>query len=180
MRARARPAPGPRSTARRRARTDLIVVHCAATPPSMDVGAREIDRWHRARGFREIGYHFVVRRNGSVEPGRRVEEIGAHARGQNHHSLGICLVGGRGEQGGAEANFTAAQYEALWRLLEGLAPRYPTADVLGHADLPGVNKACPCFDVQRWMTARAAQAPPTPPASAPSAVSDDPDPLDQP
>lgn len=121
----------------------------------MDIGAREIDHWHRARGFREIGYHFVIRRDGEVETGRPLGEIGAHARGHNHRSVGVCLVGGRGAGGGAEANFTAAQYDALWRLLGALAPRFPDAEVLGHADLPKVRKACPCFDVRDWMESRA-------------------------
>lgn len=149
------PAPA-RRLGRRRRRTDLVVVHCAATPASMDVGVVEIDRWHRARGFRGVGYHFVIRRSGEVELGRPLEEIGAHARGHNDRSVGVCLVGGRGDAGGAQANFAGVQYDALWRLLGALAPIYPEAEALGHADLPNVRKDCPCFDVRAWMEARAA------------------------
>lgn len=140
-----------------RARTDLIVVHCAATPPDIDVGAREIDAWHRKRGFRAIGYHFVVRRGGGVEPGRGLAERGAHARGVNDRSVGVCLIGGIDAGGRPQANFTPAQYDQLWRLLADLAAIYPRARVLGHSDLPGVRKACPCFDVGAWLDTRAAE-----------------------
>lgn len=135
---------------RDRDRTDLLVVHCAATPPDMDIGAAEIDRWHRQRRFLMIGYHYVIRRDGTIEPGRPPGKWGAHARGFNHNSVGICLVGGVDKRNRPEANFTPQQYETLKHLLLGLLSQYPDAVVVGHRDLPGVTKACPSFDVQDW------------------------------
>jgi len=131
-----------------------LVVHCSATKPSMDVGAADIDRWHRKNGWRKIGYHFVIKRDGTIEPGREPTEIGAHAAGYNSVSIGICLVGGVSEKdvNKAENNFTISQMETLHRLLSYLlATSFPKAKVLGHRDLPGVKKACPSFDVQKWF-----------------------------
>lgn len=132
---------------------DLIVVHCAATPPSMDIHAETIARWHRARGWFGIGYHYVITRGGKVETGRPLENPGAHASGYNARSIGICLVGGVSEADTkvAENNFTPEQFEELAYLIETLAERFPKARVLGHRDLPGVAKACPSFDVVSWL-----------------------------
>lgn len=130
---------------------ELIVVHCSATKPSMDVGAAEIRRWHRERGWLDIGYHFVIKRDGSIEEGRKLDVAGAHARNWNHCSLGICLVGGLSEATGKPMdNFTDAQMNTLQLLVRGLKNDMPRADVIGHRDLPGVKKACPCFDVKTW------------------------------
>jgi N-acetylmuramoyl-L-alanine amidase len=131
-----------------------LVVHCSATKPSMNIGAAEIDRWHRQKGWRKIGYHFVIKRDGTIEPGRGLTEIGAHAAGYNSVSIGICLVGGVSEQDvkKAENNFTIPQMESLHHLLSSLLDAsFPKAKVLGHRDLPGVAKDCPSFDVQKWF-----------------------------
>jgi len=139
-------------------RVNFLVVHCAATPPSLDVGATEIDRWHRDRGFLGIGYHFVIRRDGTAEPGRPLHEMGAHVRGWNNKSIGICLVGGVDEDKQPAMNFEQAQLETLKMLLENVpqvlgAAGVQTKDVgvLGHRDFPGVHKACPSFDVREWL-----------------------------
>lgn len=138
-----------------RPKTDAIIVHCSATPPSMDVGVDEIARWHRRRGFLAIGYHRVIRRDGVVEPGRPVDAIGAHARGWNRRSIGICLVGGVAEKTGAPSmNFTDAQLAALEREIAALVAEHPRAALLGHRDLPGVAKDCPSFDVRAWWRER--------------------------
>jgi N-acetylmuramoyl-L-alanine amidase len=131
----------------------FLVVHCSATPASMDIGAREIDRWHRAKGWTMIGYHFVIRRNGSVEVGRRIDQVGAHAAGFNSRSLGLCLVGGLSEDGRtAVDNFTAIQKTMLRTRLNMLkSAEYKHAEVLGHRDLPNVHKDCPSFDVRSWF-----------------------------
>ncbi|WP_018123394.1 N-acetylmuramoyl-L-alanine amidase [Desulfovibrio oxyclinae] len=135
-----------------RAVTDLIIVHCSATPPTMDIGAKEIDRWHRARSFLKIGYHYVIRRDGTVEPGRGLEEPGAHARGYNSRSVGVCLVGGVAEDKKTpENNYTTEQMEALEILLQGLRAEYPDAKIIGHNEVNS-HKACPCFDVQDWKS----------------------------
>lgn len=118
----------------------------------MDIGAEEIRRWHLRRGWLDIGYHAVVRRDGTVEPGRSYDVPGAHARGFNHLSLGICLVGGVAEDKTTpENNFTPEQFDALASLVLGLKADYPDAKVVGHRDLPNVNKACPSFDVEEWL-----------------------------
>lgn len=127
-----------------------IVIHCSATPAKQNIGAKEITRWHREQGWLTIGYHFVIRRDGTVEKGRDVSQIGAHAAGWNHRSLGICLVGGLDKNGKPEDNFTDDQYAALAELLLKLQPEYQKATVLGHRDLHGVKKDCPCFDVRAW------------------------------
>ncbi len=134
---------------------DYLVVHCSATKEDMDIGADEIRRWHRQRGWLDIGYHKVIRRDGTIEDGRPDDVPGAHARGFNERSLGFVLVGGVESDGKtAESNFTHAQWEALEGLLREYSERYPEAEILGHRDLPNVNKACPSFDVPEWWASR--------------------------
>ena len=131
---------------------DFLIIHCSATPPSMDIGAVEIRRWHEQRGWFDIGYHYVIRRNGIIEKGRPENRPGAHVRGANEISLGICLVGGvrEGTKDDAEDNFTPQQWASLRDLIVELKSRYPKAGVIGHRDVPGVAKECPCFDVLSW------------------------------
>lgn len=138
-----------------RKETTHIVVHCSATRPEQDVGVREIDRWHRQRGFLRIGYHYVIRRDGTVEIGRGIEEIGAHVEGHNKSTIGVCLVGGvdANDINKAENNFTPEQFAALAELLRGLKANYPQAAIVGHRDMPGVRKACPSFEVKEWVAA---------------------------
>lgn len=131
--------------------TSWIAVHCSATQAKADIGAKEIRQWHRAKGWVDIGYHFVIRRDGTVETGRPIDVIGAHVENFNHASIGICMVGGINAQGKAEDNFTPAQYAALAELLRDLKARYPKAQIQGHRDFPGVKKDCPCFDVRSWV-----------------------------
>lgn len=139
-----------------RTRTDMIVVHCAATKPSMDIGAREIGQWHRAQGWLAIGYHFVIRRDGQVEEGRPHDVVGSHVQGYNERSIGVCLVGGINDKGQPEDNFTDAQKAALhallWRYTSGIEHEglYADLPVVGHRDLDK-GKACPSFDVQAWL-----------------------------
>lgn len=132
---------------------DTLILHCSATQADMDVGVAEIDVWHKARGWNRIGYHFVIRRNGEVESGRPIEDIGAHAVGFNRTSLGICLVGGvrRVHQRlVAEDNYTPAQWTALRALVIDLLARFPDARVIGHRDVQR-HKDCPSFDVSAWL-----------------------------
>lgn len=137
---------------KQRAETRRIIVHCSATPPSRDIGAAEIDRWHRQRGFLGLGYHAVIRRSGAVEAGRPLGAPGAHAQGANRDSVGVCLVGGiaEGLERTPEENFTVAQWASLRAVVSALLRRYPDAALIGHRDLPKVAKACPCFDVAAW------------------------------
>jgi len=136
-----------------RATTDYIAIHCAATRPSQDIGAVEIDRMHRQRGFKCIGYHYVIRRNGKIELGRPQNQIGAHVENWNSVSVGVCMVGGVSEKDISipEDNFTEAQWLSLKALLAGLKKDYPKAHIQGHRDFPKVAKACPSFDVKTWL-----------------------------
>ena len=119
----------------------------------MDIGAADIDRWHRAKGWFGIGYHFVIRRRGKLEMGRPVERRGAHARGHNRNSIGVCLIGGVDEENEKpEDNFTNHQLIVLEATVRLLLQQYPGAAVLGHRDIPGVAKACPSFDVAEWAS----------------------------
>lgn len=131
---------------------DLGIIHCADTPADMDIGAAEIRDWHKARGWRDIGYHFVIRRDGTIEKGRDIDgdgdvfdEIGAHAKGFNKNSIGICLVGGMGG-----FNFTSEQMKSLDKTMFIVDNVYPEIEWCGHCDLPGVDKKCPQFDVKSW------------------------------
>lgn len=129
-----------------------IAIHAAATKPGMDIGAKEIQEWHRERGWSEIGYHYVIRRDGYLERGgRMLYEQGAHVAGWNHCSVGICLVGGIDNNGLPQNNFTPNQYTTLEDLLIELRMFYPDAVIQGHRDFPDVRKACPCFDVKTWL-----------------------------
>lgn len=135
---------------KQRLNTNRIVVHCSATRATQDIGAPDIDRWHRARGFLAIGYHYVIRRDGTLEQGRPPNAVGSHAVGHNSNSIGICLVGGIDHNGDPQNNFTVEQFVELERLLKELKLAHPHAEVLGHRDIPGVAKACPSFDVRAW------------------------------
>jgi N-acetyl-anhydromuramyl-L-alanine amidase AmpD len=127
-----------------------IVLHCSATPAKMDIGAKEITAWHKERGMLTIGYHFVIRRNGTVEKGRDIGTVGAHVEGHNAKTIGICLVGGVNAKMKPEANFTGEQFITLKSLLNTLKASYPTATILGHRDY-NPKKACPSFDVKPWV-----------------------------
>ena len=132
-----------------RSSTEYLVVHCSATKPSMDIGLREIKRWHvNDNGWRDVGYHYIIRRNGEVELGRSNRDTGAHAAGYNHKSISLCMVGGMAEDNSAENNFTAQQWTALLDLVKQIKVDYPEADVIGHNEIS--DKECPSFDVQQW------------------------------
>ena len=128
-----------------------IIIHCAATPPIMDIGVSEIRDWHvNGNGWSDVGYHYVIRRSGMVEEGRPVDKSGAHARGHNADSIGICLVGGVDADQNPIANFTRPQWAALSTLVDGLVEAYWPVEVIGHHDVDP-HKECPCFDVKAWM-----------------------------
>jgi N-acetylmuramoyl-L-alanine amidase len=136
---------------KKRLKTDYIVVHASATNPKTNVGAAEIDRWHRKRGFQAIGYHYVIKRDGTVEQGREEDVVGAHVEGFNSASVGICMVGGVSDQGKSENNFTEEQFKSLEVLLRELRKRYPKATIQGHRDFPNVAKDCPCFRTKEFV-----------------------------
>jgi N-acetylmuramoyl-L-alanine amidase len=147
-----------------------IIIHCSATPNGKNFTAHDIDCWHAERGFnrnltacklspyKHIGYHFVIDLNGSIEPGRGLDEIGAHCFGHNAVSIGICLIG--------TDRFTYDQWHALARLAEDLKRmnQFSLNQILGHRDTsPDKNrdgkidqndwlKTCPGFDVKDWLS----------------------------
>lgn len=145
-----------------------IFVHCSFTPASMDIGVIEIRKWHtdpkppagtkpvpgvHGNGWSDIGYHFVIRRDGTTEPGRDPAIAGAHAYGHNKDSLGFVLVGGMDEEGNPVCNFTFAQYRALKALGVAMADAFdiPYANIKGHNEVS--TKPCPCFDVPGLFSA---------------------------
>ena len=137
---------------------NLIVVHCSATRVDRDITARDIDSFHRVCGFSSWGYHYYVRKDGSIEKMRDESEPGAHAYGHNRDSIGLCYEGGLDVNGRPADTRTAAQNRTLVALLRSLRADYPGARIVGHRDLsPDVNgngrvdkwertKECPCFD----------------------------------
>ena len=127
---------------------DTIIIHCSATPEGRDDSAADINRWNKDHGG--IGYHYVIRLDGTIEQGRPVEQIGAHCKGHNATSIGVCYIGGLAADCKTPKDTrTPAQKTALHRLCQSLLQQYPNATVHGHNEF--ANKACPCFDVQQWL-----------------------------
>ena len=136
----------------RRSSTDTLVIHCADTPATLDASAAVIRGWHvRERGFKDIGYHLVIRRDGSMELGRPIWSVGAHVEGHNQTSIGVCMVGGCNAKGEEENNFTQAQWDTLVCKAVQLVREFTITKVCGHRDFPNVKKYCPSFDVATWL-----------------------------
>lgn len=137
-------------------RIDEIIIHCSATPEGKNFKAADIRRWHTAkppvgRGWSDIGYHYVILLDGTVEHGRPVDRIGAHCSGRNENSIGVCLIGGCAADGKTSKDTrTEAQKASLLNLVRELQNRYriPSSGIHGHNEF--ANKACPSFDVQAW------------------------------
>ena len=122
-----------------------IIVHCSATREGQDIDASTIDEWHKARGWSGIGYHFIVKLNGSIEYGRMVDKVGAHCKGHNTNSIGVCYIGGVENDGKTPKDTrTSEQIASLLTLLRFLKLLHPDASIYGHRDF--ANKACPSFD----------------------------------
>ncbi len=126
---------------------DEIIIHCTATPAGREVTVEDIRRWHLARGFADVGYHYVVALDGTVMAGRPESQPGAHCLGHNARSIGVCYVGGLDVQGRPADTRTERQRQALRALVRQLRRRFPAASVHGHNEF--ARKACPCFDVQK-------------------------------
>lgn len=142
-----------------------VFIHCTATREGQDIDAATIKTWHLKQGWKDIGYHFVIRLDGTIERGRDEAAPGSHVAGFNTGSIGVVYVGGLDAQGAPKDTRTPEQREAMQRLVRELVAAYPGADVLGHRDASpdkdgdGVIepheflKACPCFDVRAWWSA---------------------------
>lgn len=130
-------------------RIEEIIVHCSATPEGKDYTVDQLTEWHRQRGFRTIGYHYVIDLQGTIHTGRSPTMIGAHCRGHNAHSIGICYIGGVARDGRTPKDTrTKAQKRALAHLLQVLHAQYPQATLHGHREF--ANKACPSFDCHEY------------------------------
>ena len=133
-----------------------IVIHCSAAPNGSKQTAEDIDQIHKKRGWRRIGYHYVITTDGEVQLGRNLEEIGAHVYGHNRDSIGICVVG--------YDRFNLLQWDSLKGLVANLKMTFPEADIKGHRDFsPDIDgdgiiekwewlKTCPGFDVATWLS----------------------------
>lgn len=121
-----------------------IIVHCSATPEGRHTTVKEIDSWHKQRGWKGIGYHYVIYLDGSIHKGRDIEVVGAHCTGHNKNSIGVCYIGGCDKDMKPKDTRTEEQKEALIELLTRLKKRYPNAKIYGHRDF--ANKACPSYD----------------------------------
>lgn len=125
-----------------------IIVHCSATPEGKDFTVSDIRRWHLDRGFSDIGYHYVIYRDGSINKGRDESKIGAHCTGHNSNSIGVCYIGGCTADGKTPKDTrTPAQKKSLLELLKELKKKYPAASIHSHKDY--ANKACPSFDATK-------------------------------
>ena len=125
-----------------------IIVHCSATPEGRNFTVKQIDACHRQRGFNGIGYHFVIYLDGSVHVGRPLAKAGAHCKGYNAHSIGVCYIGGVATDGKTPKDTrTDTQKASLVKLITELRQQFPNASVHGHREF--ANKACPCFDARK-------------------------------
>lgn len=125
-----------------------IIIHCSATPEGKNFTVKQIDACHRQRGFNGIGYHFVIYLDGSVHVGRPLAKAGAHCKGHNAHSIGVCYIGGVASDGKTPKDTrTDAQKASLVKLITELRQQFPNASVHGHREF--ANKACPCFDARK-------------------------------
>ncbi len=125
---------------------DKIIVHCSATPEGRDISAATIDKWHKERGWSGIGYHFVVKLDGTIEYGRMVDKVGAHCKGHNSNSIGVCYIGGVDSDMNAKDTRTNEQVATLLELIRILKKMHPGVEVFGHRDFS--TKECPSFDAK--------------------------------
>ena len=127
---------------------DKIIIHCAATPEGRDVKMETIKSWHvKGRGWSDIGYHYIIELDGAVKAGRPLHRSGAHTKGHNATSIGVCYVGGIDKDKKPKDTRTDAQRKAMDILIDDLKMEHPTASVHGHNEFAA--KACPSFDVSK-------------------------------
>ena len=131
--------------------TDTIAIHCSATPPSMDIGVEKIREWHvKDNGWSDVGYHYIITRNGTIEPARPEELSGAHAPKVNNRSIAICMIGGSDANGMWSNNFRNEQWVTLKALLLNLTKKYEIKKIIGHYQVDD-KKECPSFKVPEYL-----------------------------
>ncbi len=128
---------------------DKIIIHCSATPYMRNNTINDIRAWHLQRGYKDVGYHYVIMLDGTLQKGRQDNVIGAHCKGLNRHSIGICYIGGLGKDGKPADTRTLAQRKTLSKLIGTLKMQYPGVTIHGHNEFS--KKACPCFNVQKEL-----------------------------
>lgn len=121
----------------------FLIVHCSDTDDSQNLSALDIHKMHLGFGWDGVGYHKIINRSGKVENGRPEYWLGAHVKGKNNISLGVCLIGRK--------KFTVKQYRSLEKILRKWQSIYPKAKIIGHRDTGNTNKTCPNFDVKTWV-----------------------------
>ena len=127
-----------------------IILHCSATREGQDFRAEDIKKWHLKRGFKDIGYHYIIDLDGKIEVGRPDEKVGAHVSGHNTNSIGICYIGGLDSKDKPKDTRTDEQKHSMLNLIIALTLMYrDIKKVTGHNRY--ANKACPCFDVDKWL-----------------------------
>ena len=119
-----------------------LVVHCSDTNDNKNISSLEIHKMHIGFGWNGVGYHKIICRNGDIENGRPEYWVGAHARGYNEISLGVCLIG--------KKEFTEMQFESLEKVLRSWKKKYPTTEIIGHNSISDTKKTCPNFDIKKW------------------------------
>ena len=134
----------------RRKETNYIVIHSTQTKPNANINIRTVDEWHRKRGMLKVGYHFFIRREGLIEVGRGVNDIGSHTKENDLDSVSVCLAGGLNTRGIVAPDYAKEQVETLFVLVKTLIHMYPDAYVVGHRDLSTTE--CPSFNVKEWWT----------------------------
>ena len=143
---------------------DTIVIHCSATKENKDYSSVDIKKWHLQRGFNDIGYHFIIKLDGTIEIGRSLDKVGAHVAGNNTGSIGICYIGGLDSKGKSKDTRTDEQKESLLNLINLLKKNINIKEIKGHRDFSkDLNcdgkidkfeyiKDCPCFEVKDEYT----------------------------
>lgn len=125
-----------------------IIIHCSATKEGMDFDIKDIKRWHMEdNGWNDVGYHYVIKLDGEIQKGRDIEKIGAHTKGYNKDSIGICYIGGINKEDEPEDTRTDKQKASIWLLIDRIRKRFGNIPVYGHKDF--ARKSCPCFDAQK-------------------------------
>ena len=124
----------------------FLIIHCSDTPDNQNLNALDIHNMHLGFGWEGIGYHKIIKRNGLVENGRPEFWIGAHTKGLNNKSLGVCLIG--------RTKFTKKQFLTLEKVLKNWLAKYPKAKIIGHRNAIKTEKTCPNFDVINWCKSR--------------------------
>ena len=134
----------------KREKTDIIVIHCTQTPSNMDIDVEKVTQWHKERGFDTIGYHYLIKRDGTLQVGRDEDVVGAHAVAVNGTSIGVALAGGGTPSMGWENNFAPVQFQTLKSILMKLKDKYDIQKIVGHYQVDD-GKECPSFDVPGWL-----------------------------